>query len=86
MVFDGPGFLLIRRSLVRAQVEEPMNSRGYMLKRVAPFHFTHRISHRMSGLPICTTQQEQWYRFAKKVRNFKVRIFNAIIKSFSITN
>ena len=38
-----------------------MNSRGYMLKRVAPFHFSHRISHRISDLPICTAQQEQFY-------------------------
>ena len=41
-------FLLIRRSLVLAQVEEPMIS-GYMLKRVAPLHFSHWIS----DLSIC---------------------------------
>ena len=34
-----------------------MISWGYMLKRVAPFHFSHRIS----DLPICTAQQEQFY-------------------------
>ena len=35
MVFDEPGFLLIRRSLVRAQVEEPIN-KGL----TAPFLFS----------------------------------------------
>jgi hypothetical protein len=34
MVFDKPGFLLIRRSLVRAQVEEP--------KHKTPFAFMHQ--------------------------------------------
>lgn len=55
--FVGVCFNLIRRSLVRAWVEVPMNSRGYMLKRVATFHFSHRIS----DLSICTAQHEQFY-------------------------
>jgi len=38
-----------------------MNSRGYMRKRVAPFQFSHRISHRISDLSTFTAQQEQFY-------------------------
>ena len=38
-----------------------MNTRGYMRKLVAPLHFSHRISHRISDLSICTAQQELVY-------------------------